>query len=68
MLRYMELTNEQNLTRADMADPRALNEIIWFSVKGDREKMPEIARLPAFDVLTAGVREEDDDEDADDDD
>ncbi len=67
MLEMMRLTAEQNLTRADMADPRALNEIIWFSVKGNREKMPEIARLPAFDVMTAGIREDDDEDEGDED-
>jgi len=68
MLRYMELTGRQNLTRADMADPRALNEIIWFSVRGGSEPMPGIARLSAYDVLTAGVREEEEREEAEGDD
>jgi hypothetical protein len=45
-----------------MANPRELNEIIWFSVRGDKSPMPEIARLPAFDLLTAGIREEDEEE------
>ncbi len=62
MREYFELTNEQNLERADMANPRELNEIIWFSVRGDKSPMPEIARLPAFDLLTAGIREEDEEE------
>ena len=68
MLRYFEMTDRQNLTRADMANPRELNEIIWHSVKGDAEPMPGIARLPAFDILTTGVVEEDDDDEAEDDD
>ncbi|MCY7376621.1 MAG: beta-propeller fold lactonase family protein [Pyrinomonadaceae bacterium] len=62
MREYFELTNEQNLERADMANPRELNEIIWFSVRGGKSPMPEIARLPAFDLLTAGIREEDEEE------
>jgi hypothetical protein len=61
----MKLTDEQNLEFADMANPRELNEIIWFSVRGEKFPMPEIARLPAFDLLIAGIREEEEDEDAD---
>jgi YVTN family beta-propeller protein len=62
MLKYFELTNEQNLTHADMANPRQLNEIIWFSVKGETQPIPEIARHPAFDLMTAGIKPEDEDE------
>ena len=39
MLDYMHLTDKQDLTHNDMADPRELNEIIWFSVRGE-EPMP----------------------------
>ena len=63
MLRYFELTDQQDLRHADMADPRALNEIIWFSVRG-AEEMPGIARLPAFDLMTAGMKPDDIDDDA----
>ncbi len=66
MRKYMKLTDEQNLKFADMANPRQLNEIIWFSVRGEKSPMPEIARLPAFDLLIAGIREEDDEEEEDD--
>ena len=59
---YMNLTAEQDLTHQDMANPRELNEIIWFSVRGNAEKMPEVAQLPAFDLMTAGLLKEDDDE------
>jgi YVTN family beta-propeller protein len=62
MQRYFELTNQQNLTHADMANPQQLNEIIWFSVRGDSQKLPEVSRLPAFDLMTAGILLEDDDE------
>ena len=62
MRKYFELTNEQNLERADMANPRELNEIIWFSVRGEKSPIPEIARLPAFDLMTRGIREDDEDE------
>jgi hypothetical protein len=53
--RYFDLTEQQNLAHADMAHPRELNEIIWFSVRGAAEPMPQIARLPAFDALRAGL-------------
>ena len=54
---WMRRTEEQNLERADMADPETLNRIIWFSVKGNIP-MPEIARLPAFDAMRLGLQEE----------
>lgn len=54
---WMRRTEEQNLERADMADPEILNRIIWFSVKGDIP-MPSIARLPAFDAMRLGLQEE----------
>jgi YVTN family beta-propeller protein len=53
--RFYDLTEQQNLAHADMANPRELNEIIWFSVRGAAEPLPEIARLPAFDALRAGL-------------
>ncbi len=62
MLKYMKLTDKQNLTHADMANPRELNEIIWFSVRGNSTPMPKIARLPAFDIMTAGIKPDDDDD------
>jgi YVTN family beta-propeller protein len=54
---WMRRTAEQNLERADMADPEVLNRIIWFSVKGDMP-MPAIARLPAFEAMRLGLQEE----------
>ncbi len=62
MRKYIDLTNQQNLEFADMANPRELNEIIWFSVRGEKSLLPEIARLPAFDLMTAGLIEEDEEE------
>jgi len=61
MLEYMRLTDRQDLAHADMADPRQLNEIIWFSVKGE-VPMPALARLPAFELMTAGLKREDETE------
>jgi YVTN family beta-propeller protein len=52
---YMRLTAKQDLTHQDMADPRELNEILWFSVRGDSVEMPVAPQLPAFDLMTAGL-------------
>jgi YVTN family beta-propeller protein len=54
---WMRRTEEQDLARADMADPEVLNRIIWFSVRGN-VPMPEIARLPAFDAMRLGLQDE----------
>ena len=54
---WMRLTEEQDLERADMADPEVMNRIIWFSVRGN-VPMPSIARLPAFDAMRLGLQEE----------
>lgn len=54
---WMRLTEEQDLERADMADPEVLNRIIWFSVKGNAP-MPAINRLPAFEAMRLGLQEE----------
>jgi hypothetical protein len=67
-LYWMRRTAEQDMERADMADPRVLNEAIWFSARGAALPMPEPARLPAFDAMRLGLRaeaeEEEDDEKA----
>jgi YVTN family beta-propeller protein len=60
---WMKRTAEQDLAHADMADPRVLNEVIWFSVRGGDAPMPEVARLPAFDALRTGIAEDADDDD-----
>ncbi|MCA1593960.1 MAG: beta-propeller fold lactonase family protein [Acidobacteria bacterium] len=52
---WMRRTAEQDLAHADMADPLALNQIIWFSVRGASAPMPSVSRLPAFDALREGV-------------
>src|SRR5262249_12156561 len=54
---WLSRSDELDLAHADMADPRVLNKIIWFSVRGSALHMPEVARLPAFDVMKEGVRE-----------
>ena len=52
---WMKCTAEQDLAHADMADPRVMNEIIWYSVRGAGSPMPQISRLPAFDALREGI-------------
>lgn len=64
MLDYMRMTDQQDLTRNDMADPRALNEIIWFSVRGE-EPMPNSNHLAAFDLLRLGMKPETEKNEAD---
>ena len=64
-LYWMRRTAEQDIERADMADPRTLNEAIWFSVRGSGSPMPEAARLPAFDAMRLGLRAEAEGEDED---
>ena len=54
---WMERTEEQDLEHADMADPEVLNQIIWFSVRGNAP-MPAISRLAAFEALRFGLKEE----------
>jgi YVTN family beta-propeller protein len=54
-LYWMRRTAEQDTAHADMADPRVLNEAIWFSVRGADSPMPESARLPAFDAMKLGI-------------
>ncbi|MDT7690300.1 MAG: hypothetical protein QOE46_3059 [Acidobacteriota bacterium] len=55
-LYWMRRTAEQDTRHADMADPRVLNEAIWFSARGASCPMPEAARLPAFDAMRLGLR------------
>ncbi len=61
-LYWMQRTAEQDTEHADMADPRVLNEAIWFSARGAASPMPEPARLPVFDAMRLGLRAEADDE------
>jgi YVTN family beta-propeller protein len=54
---WMKRTAEQDMSRADMADPEVLNRIIWFSVRGSTA-MPALSRLPAFDAIKLGLKQE----------
>ena len=66
MAYFMNMTERQDLSHPDMANARELNEIIWFSVKGQAE-MPGIARLPAFELMTTGIKPENVEDRADED-
>ena len=46
------------LTTPDAANPRVLNEAIWFSVRRDARSMPPPQRFAAFDVMRATIDEE----------
>lgn len=59
---WMRESHEQNLAYADMADPFVLNQIIWFSVRGEGAPMPRIARLPAYDLMVANILAESEEE------
>lgn len=59
---WVKRTLEQDLTKLDVAAPRVLDEIIWFSVRGELP-MPADGRLPAFDAMRQGIVESDDEED-----
>ncbi len=68
MKKYMDLTARQDLEHQDMADPDVLNRIIWFSVRGTTVDLPVAMRLPAFDLMTAGlIRRETEENDRDED-
>jgi hypothetical protein len=55
--RYVEEMAQQHLSAPDMADTRLLNEIIWYSVRGDAP-MPPVSRWAAADALQAGLDDE----------
>ena len=66
MALWMQRSATQDFAHADMADARTLNEVIWFSVRGDGAHMPAIASLPAFDLMIAGLVTESDADDRED--
>ena len=59
---WIHRSEQQNFDAPDLADPQALNRIIWFSVRGDREKYPDLSRLPVFDAMRTRVDQEAEDE------
>jgi YVTN family beta-propeller protein len=56
--RYIRQSEQQNFASEDLANPRILNRIIWYSVRGDSKAYPRIARLPVFDVMRTVTDEE----------
>jgi hypothetical protein len=55
---WVTQTAKMALTTPDAANPRMLNEAIWFSVRGDAGPMPAPQRLVAVDVMRATLDEE----------
>jgi hypothetical protein len=54
--RWMERTAKLALGAPDMANPRELNEAIWFAARGSRP-MPEPARLALVDAMQSTLDE-----------
>lgn len=49
--RWIRESEHQDFTSEDLADPEILNRILWFSVRGNNDPYPTIARMPAFEVM-----------------
>ncbi|MGH9698224.1 MAG: bifunctional YncE family protein/alkaline phosphatase family protein [Candidatus Acidiferrales bacterium] len=58
---YIHRSLQQDFDSPDLADPAALNRIIWYSVRGG-EAYPDPNRLPAFDALRTGEAEKADEQ------
>ena len=54
--RWMDRTAKLALGAPDMANPRELNEVIWFAARG-RQPMPEPARLALVDAMQSTLDE-----------
>ena len=57
---WMKKSVQQNFAHADMADPKTLNGIIWFSCRGNGSAMPGSAQLPAYQAMRLGIADPDD--------
>jgi YVTN family beta-propeller protein len=55
--RWMQRSQRQNYTHADMADPQVLNAVIWFACRGTGENTPATAELPAYAAMRLGIEE-----------
>lgn len=55
---WIRRSQQQDFDAPDIADPQALNRIIWFSVRGARENYPDLSRLPAYDAMRTRVDQE----------
>jgi YVTN family beta-propeller protein len=56
--KWIRESEKQDFTSEDLANPEILNRIIWFSVRGDSDAYPMVARMPAFDVMRTKGEEE----------
>jgi hypothetical protein len=54
---WMKKSMRQNFAHADMADPKTLNDIIWFACRGTDSAAPQTAQLPAYQALRLGISE-----------
>jgi hypothetical protein len=54
---WMKKTLRQDFAHADMADPKTLNDIIWFACRGNGSNAPQTAQLPAYQALRLGISE-----------
>ena len=52
---WMKRTQQQDFAHADLADPQALNAIIWFACTGNGSNMPQSAALPAYQAMRLGI-------------
>jgi hypothetical protein len=52
---WMKKSMRQDFAHADMADPKTLNDIIWFACRGNDSNAPQTAQLPAYQALRLGI-------------
>jgi hypothetical protein len=56
---WMKKSLRQDFAHADMADPKTLNDIIWFACRGNNSSAPQTAQLPAYQALRLGISQTD---------
>ena len=54
---WIRRSMQQDFRQPDLADPGALNRIIWYSVRGSESAYPVPARVPVFDAMRTGLAE-----------
>ena len=52
---WMKKSTRQDFAHADLADPKTLNDIIWFACRGNGAGAPQAAQLPAYEALRLGI-------------
>jgi hypothetical protein len=52
---WMKKSMRQDFAHADMADPKTLNDIIWFACRGNDSNAPQTAQLPVYQALLLGI-------------